>query len=68
MKPWLTKQDIEDLDNGKKVYDEYANYFYKEDDNKYGYMFPLDPSGVETWDWDVEYYTKEELLELLIGE
>ena len=68
MRPWLTKQDIKDLDNGKKVYDEYANYFYKEDDNKYGYMFPLDSSGVETWDWDVEYYTKDELFELLIEE
>lgn len=65
MRPWLTKQDIEDLDNGKKVYDEYANYFYKEDDNKYGYAFPADEDG---WDWYVEYYTKDELLELLIEE
>jgi hypothetical protein len=68
MRPWLTKEDVEALDNGQQVHDEYGNCFYKEADNKYGYTFPVDPSGIESWDWDVEYYTKDELFELLIEE
>lgn len=65
MKPWLTKEDIEALDNGQQVHDEYGSYFYKNGENDYRYTYPAD---VDTWEWDEERYTKEELLELLIDE
>ena len=65
MRPWLTKEDIEALDNGQQVHDEYGNYFYKDGENDYRYTYPVD---VDAWEWDEDRYTKEELLELLIDE